>query len=157
MADRCYSTLVCADRDKDIFEKLGYRLEESQALSADGNEIPGAVVMVDEAANNGNYDELTTLTGIPFFVCNGCCRGAYGDHLLVSDGKDWHCSEALHESSYPAVSVGFRGVIRDSEVDEAREYWKVHASALAAIKRAGLNRSAGRKQPGRSDFQLRSD
>jgi hypothetical protein len=39
MSDRCYSTLVCAERDKDIFEKMGYRLEESQALSEDGNEI----------------------------------------------------------------------------------------------------------------------
>jgi len=66
MGDRCYSTLVCAERDRDVFEKMGYRLEESQALSPDGNEIPGAVVMVDEEATNGNYDELTALTGIPF-------------------------------------------------------------------------------------------
>ena len=55
---------------------MGYRLEESQALSVDGNKIPGAVVMVDEEANNGNYDELTTLTGIPFLVCDGSCPGA---------------------------------------------------------------------------------
>jgi hypothetical protein len=145
MGDRCYSTLVCAGPDKDIFEKLGYRLEESQALSANGNEIPGAVVMVDEEADNGNYDELTALTGTPFLVCNGCCRGAYGDHLIVSDGKDWHYSEALHGSNYPTVRVEFGGVIRDSEVDEAREYWKVYESALAAIKRAALNRAPGRK------------
>jgi hypothetical protein len=145
MGDRCYSTLVCAGPDKDIFEKLGYRLDDSRPLSADGNEIAGAVVMVEEAANNGNYDELTTLTGIPFFVCNGCCSGAYGDHLIVSDGKDWHYSEALHESNYPAVRVEFGGLIRDSEVEEARKYWKVYVSALAAIKRAALNHPAGRK------------
>jgi len=65
MADRCYSTVVCAQRDKDIFEKMGYRLEGSEAMSADGNEIPGAIVMVDEEANEGNYDELTALSGIP--------------------------------------------------------------------------------------------
>ncbi len=53
MSDRCYSTLVCAERDKDVFEKMSYRLEESKALSADGNEIQGAVVMVDEQANYG--------------------------------------------------------------------------------------------------------
>jgi len=41
MGDRCCSTLICAERDKDVFEKMGYRLEESQALPADGNEIPG--------------------------------------------------------------------------------------------------------------------
>jgi hypothetical protein len=145
MGDRCYSTLVCAGPDKDIFEKLGYRLEDSRPLSADGNKISGAVVMVEEAADNGNYDELTALTDIPFFVCNSCCPGAYGDHLIVSDGRDWHYSEALHESNYPAVRVEFGGVIRDSEVDEAREYWKVYESALAAIKRAALNRAPVRK------------
>ena len=88
---------------------MGYRLEESQALSVDGNKIPGAVVMVDEEANNGNYDELTALTGIPFLVCNGSCPGAYGDHLIASDGKKWHYSEAPHESNYPAARVEFGG------------------------------------------------
>jgi hypothetical protein len=134
MGDRCYSTLVCAERDKDVFEKMGYRLQESRALSVDGGEIPGAVVMAAEEANNGNYDELTALTGIPFIVCNGSCRGAFGDHLIVSDGKEWHYSEALHESNYPAVRVEFGGVIRDSEVNDARKYWTLYLTAVAAIK-----------------------
>src|SRR6267143_5371196 len=141
MGDRCYSTVVCGKRDKYVFEKMGYRLEESQALSADGNEIPGAVVMVDEQANYGHYDELTALTGIPFLVCGSSCPGAYGDHLIVSDGKEWHYSEALHESNYPAVRVEFSGVIRDSEVEDAREYWMVYSTAVAAIKRAGRQRT----------------
>ncbi len=92
-----------------------------------------ALVMVDEEANNGNYDELTALTGIPFLVCNGSCPGAYGDHLIVSDGKEWHYSEALHESNYPAVRVEFGGVTRDSEVNDARKYWMVYSAAVAAI------------------------
>jgi hypothetical protein len=136
MGDRCYSTVVCAERDKDVFEKMGYRLQEWQALSVDGGEIPGAVVMAAEEANNGNYDELTALTGIPFIVCNGSCPGAFGDHLIVSDGKEWHYSEALHESNYPAVRVEFGGVIRDSEVNDARIYWTLYLTAVAAIKRA---------------------
>ena len=136
MGDRCYSTLVCAERDKDVFEKMGYRLQEWQALSVDGREILGAVVMAAEEANNGNYDELTALTGIPFIVCNGSCPGAFGDHLIVSDGKEWHYSESLHESNYPAVRVEFRAVIRDAEVNYARKYWKLYLTAVAAIKRA---------------------
>jgi hypothetical protein len=142
MGDRCYSTLVCAERDKDVFEKMGYRLEESQALSADGNEIPGAVVMVDEGANNGNYEELTSLTGIPFLVCGSSCPGAYGDHLIVSDCKERHYSEALHESNYPAVRVEFGGLIRAPELDDARKYWNVYSTAVAAIKRAALHRAS---------------
>jgi hypothetical protein len=101
---------------------MGYRLGESQALSADGNEIPGAVVVVDEKANNGHYDELTALTDFPFLACNGSCLGAYGDHLIVSNGKEWHYSEALRESNYPAVRVELGGVIRSAEVDDARKY-----------------------------------
>ena len=92
--------------------------------------------MVDEEANNGHYDELTSLIGIRSPVCGGSCPGAYGDHLIVSDGKEWHYSEALHESNYPAVRVEFGGVIRSSEVDDARKYWTVYSTALAAIKRA---------------------
>lgn len=136
MGDRCYSTVVCAERDKDVFEKMGYRLQESQALSVDGGEIPGAVVMAAEEATNGNYDELTALTGIPFIVCNASCPGAFGDHLIVSDGKEWHYSEALHESNYPAVRVEFGGLIRDAEVNDARKYWTLYLTAVAAIKRA---------------------
>jgi hypothetical protein len=133
--------LVCAKRDKDIFEKIGYKLKQSQALTADGDEIPDAVVMVDEEANNGHYDELTNLTDIPFLVCNGSCPGAYGDHLIVSDGKEWYYSEALHESNYPAVRVESGGVIQNSEVDSARKYWTVYSTAVAAIKRAASQRT----------------
>jgi hypothetical protein len=136
MGERCYSTLVCAGRDKDIFEKMGYRLEESKALSADGKDIPGAVVMVDDQANYEHYDKLTGLTGIPFLVSGSACPGAYGDHLIVSDGKEWHHSEALHESNFPAVRVEFGGLIRDSEVDDARNYWRVYATAVAALSHA---------------------
>lgn len=135
MGERCYLTLVCAKQDKDVFEKMGYRLEESKPLSGDGKEIPGAVVMVDEQANYGHYDDLTTLISIPFLVCGGSCPGAYGDHLIVSDGKEWHHSEALHESSYPAVRVEYGGVIRGSEVDGARKYWMAHSTAVDATKR----------------------
>src|SRR4029077_12772672 len=135
MSDRCYSTLVCAERDKDNFEKMGYRLEESQALSADGDEIPCAVVMVDEEANNGHYDELTALTAMPFMACNGSCPGAYGDHLIVSDGKEWHYCEALHESNYPAVRGEVGGGIQRSEAAHERKYWTVYSAAVAAISR----------------------
>lgn len=143
MGDRCYSTLICAERDKDIFEKMGYRADESKALSVDGNEIPGAVVMVNEEANNGHYDDLTALTGAPFLACNGSCPGAYGDHLIVSDGQEWHYSEALHESNYPAVRVEPGGIVQHSEVDDARKYWHIYESAVATI-RTTATKVAGR-------------
>jgi len=142
MGDRCYSTLVCAERDKDVFEKMGYRLDDSKALPADGKEIPRAVVMVDEQANYGHYDELTALTGITFLVCGSACPGAYGDHLIVSNGKEWHHSDALHESNYAAVRVEFGGVIRGSELDDARNYWNMYSTAVTVIKRAALHRAS---------------
>jgi hypothetical protein len=65
--------------------------------------------MVDDRANYGHFDALAALTGIPFLVCGSSCPGAYWDHLIVSDGKLWHLSEALHESNYPAVRVEYGG------------------------------------------------
>jgi hypothetical protein len=134
MSDRCCSTLVCAERDRHVFEKIGYKLQESQAQSVDGDEIQGAVVMTAGEADNGNYDELTSLTSVPFIVCNGSRPGVFGDHLIVSDGKEWHYSEALYESNFPAVRVGSGGIVRHSEVDDARKYWRVYESAVAIIR-----------------------
>jgi hypothetical protein len=140
MGDRCYSILICARPDKDVFEKMGYQADDSEALTVQGHKIPGAIVMVDEEANGGHYDELTTLTGVPFLVCNGSCPGAYGDHLLASDGAGWDYAEALHESNYPAVRVEPEGMVQWSEVEEAKKYWKVCASAVTAMKTAALGR-----------------
>ena len=126
MGERCYSTLVCAERDKEFSRKWAIELEQSKPLAVNGKKIRGAVVMVDDEANYGHYDELTDLKGVPFLVCGGSCPGAYGDHLIVSDGEEWHHSEALHESNYPAVRVGMPGAFRDSELDDARKYWTVY-------------------------------
>lgn len=68
MADRCTSTAICSNVDRRSFETLGYRLDPAQALKLDGEEIPGAVVMIDEQAAGYHYDELTALSGIPFVV-----------------------------------------------------------------------------------------
>ena len=135
MSDRCYSTLICARPDASVFEKMGYIIQDAQALTVDGDDIPGAVVMISEEAENGKYDELTSLVGAPFIVCNGCCPGSFGDHLIASNGTRWHYCEALQESSYPAVRVDPDGIIQQSEVDDARKYWAVYKDAIAIIKR----------------------
>jgi hypothetical protein len=137
MSDRCYSTLICARQDASLFEKLGYTIQDAQVLTVDGDDIPGAVVMISEEAENGKYDELTSLAGAPFIVCNGCCPGSFGDHLIVSNGERWHYCEALHESSYPAVRVSPDGTVQQSEVDDARKYWAVYKDAIAIVKRTG--------------------
>ena len=64
---------------------------------------------------------------MPFLACGSACPGAYGDHLIVLDGKEWHQSVALHESNYPARRGGIR--IRDSDADDARKYWRVYWNA----------------------------
>jgi hypothetical protein len=43
MSERCSSTLICAERDKTVFEKIGYRVENAQAITPDLDEIPGAM------------------------------------------------------------------------------------------------------------------
>jgi len=56
MSDRCYSTLVCAEREKDVFEKIGWPTFRLQFLfSASGRYehflIPGAVCLRQHAAD----------------------------------------------------------------------------------------------------------
>ena len=135
MADRCFSTLICAKADQNIFEEMGYKTDESQALTVDGDEMPDVQVMVDEEAAGGNYDELTALKGVPFLVSNTGCRGAFGDHLLVSDGENWSYAESLHESNYPAVRVNRDGGVSNEDLENAQKYWHVYAAALEAFKR----------------------
>jgi len=135
VADRCFSTLICAKADQNLFGKMGYKTDESQALTVDGDEMPDVQVMVDEEAAGGNYDELTALKGVPFLVSNTGCRGAFGDHLLVSDGENWSYAESLNESNYPAVRVNRDGGVSDEDLENAQKYWQVYAAALEAFKR----------------------
>lgn len=137
MSDRCYSTLVCSKRDQGTFEKMGYRLDDSTAMDAMGDEIAFAIVMVDDGAPGGHYDELTSLAGVPYIACNGSCPRVFGDHLLASDGKEWSYAEALHESSYPAVRVDPNGTVKWSEVNEASKYWSAYRGAIAVLKARG--------------------
>ena len=139
MADRCFSTLICAKADQNIFQEMGYKVDESLALTVDGHEIPDVQVMIDEEADGGHCDELTALRGVPFLVSNTGCSGVFGDHLLASDGENWSYVESLHESNYPAVRVNRHGGISDEDLENAGTYWQVYTAALEGFKRrAGL-------------------
>ena len=134
MADRCFSTLICAKTDQNTFQEMGYKADESQALTVDGEEIPGVQVMIDEEAAGGHYDELTALKGVPFLVSNTGCSGVFGDHLLASDGENWSYVESLHESNYPAIRVNRGGGISDQDMENAYGYWQVYTAALETFK-----------------------
>jgi len=134
VADRCFSTLICAKTDQNTFQEMGYKADESQALTVDGEEIPGVQVMIDEEAAGGHYDELTALKGVPFLVSNTGCRGVFGDHLLASDGENWSYVESLHESNYPAVRVNRDGGISNEDMENALKYWQIYTATLEAFK-----------------------
>ena len=138
MADRCFSTLICAKTDQNTFQEMGYKADESQALTVDGEEIPDVQVMIDEEAAGGHYDELTALKGVPFLVSNTGCRGVFGDHLLASDGENWSYVESLHESNYPAVRVNRDGGISDEDMENAHRYWQVYTATLEAFKQRAI-------------------
>jgi hypothetical protein len=145
VADRCTSTLICAQRDQLVFEELGYRLDSAESLTIDGEEISGAIIMIDEQAASGHYDELTALKGVPFMVSNTARRGAFDDHLLVSDGQDWAYAEVLCDSHYPAVRVSRGGSIAPGDLADARTYWRVYARPLKTIEERGRHSSALRR------------
>jgi len=134
MSDRCSSTLICAKSDAATFESMGYRPDTAQAVAFNGGNIPDVVVMVEPEATGGHYDELTRLKGVPFLVSNTACPGAFGDHLLASDGREWSYAEALWESNYPAVRVTPDGLISSEDLNTAAGYWRVYHAALEAFK-----------------------
>ena len=133
MSDRCSSTILCSSADQEVFERLGYRLEDTQPRTFDGDEATGAVIMTDDEASGGHYDELTAMRGIPFVARNTACPGVWGDHLIASDGREWAYTEALYESNYPAVRVSRDGRTLDEDLDASRLYWRVYANALESI------------------------
>lgn len=134
MPSRCRSTLICAEAERAIFETLGYHDDSTEPLSIDGEKIPGAILMVDEEAPGGHYDELTRLKEVPFVVANAACPGDIEDHLLASDGRDWVYVEALCESWYPAVRVSRGGEVWPSDLAQARSYWRVYDHAVEQLK-----------------------
>jgi len=134
MGDRCYSTVICSVKDQATFEALGYRCEAAEAVTFEGENIPNVLVMVAPEASQGNYDELTGLKGVPFLVSNAASPGAFGDHLMASDGKEWSYAEALWESNYPAVRVKPEGEILSEDLKSATDYWRIYYAALEAFK-----------------------
>ena len=92
-------------------------------------------VMIDEEAAGGHYDELTTLSEVPFLVSNGACLGAFGDHLMASDGRQWSYVDALNESNYPAVRVNRDGSVSGEDIQNACRYWRLYEAALDAFKK----------------------
>ena len=138
MADRCFSTLICAKTDQITFQEIGYKADESQALTVDGEEMQDVHVMNDEEAAGGHYDELTALKGVPFLVSNTGCRGVFGDYLLASDGENWSYVETLHESNYPAVRVNRDGGISPRDMETAYGYWRVYTATLEAFNQRAI-------------------
>lgn len=135
MVDRCTSTAICSKADQKTFGTLGYRFDASRVLNLDGEEISNAIIMIDEQAAGGHYDELTALKDLPFVVSNSACPGVFGDHLMVSDGAVWVYTEALVESNYPAVRVNPGGEVLSADLATARSYWQVYARMIKAFEK----------------------
>jgi hypothetical protein len=139
MPSRCRSTLICGEADRAVFETLNYCEESAEPLSVDGEKIAGAILMVDEEAPGGHYDELTRLKEVPFVVANAACPGAIEDHFLVSDGGVWVYVEALYESWYPAVRVSRGGKVWPNDLAEAHSYWRVYDRAIEQLNKRESN------------------
>jgi hypothetical protein len=133
VSDRCSSTILCASADQEAFEALGYRLGDAKARGFDGEEVPGAVIMIDHDAPGGHYDELIAMKGTAFVAHNTACPGVWGDHRIASDGRAVAYAEALHESNYPAIRVNPEEGILEDDLNAARSYWQVYANAMKTI------------------------
>ncbi|HEV2416509.1 MAG TPA: hypothetical protein VGX94_01765 [Terriglobia bacterium] len=144
MSDRCSSTVLCSVGNQEVFQRLGYRRQEAEALTFEGNEIAGAVLMTDDEAVGGHYDDLTSMKGIPFVASNTACPGVWGDHLIASDGHECVYVETLAESNYPAVRVNPDGEVLPADLVTARSYWQVYNRALRVFEERARHSTSAR-------------
>ena len=77
MGDRCYMTLTCRPQDVEVFEAIGFGVEDDDLG-------PGAVEMVDEEANYANRSEMPT--DRVYFGFHGA-GDTYGPERFACDGE----------------------------------------------------------------------
>lgn len=145
MADYCISTLICAKQDRAVFQAMGYGLDSAEAFVVGGEPLSDGLVMIDDHAAGGHYDELTKLEGVPFVASNTACAGAFGDHLLASDGKEWAYVEALCDSQFPAVRVNREGGTSAADLADARSYWRVYDRTIRVLRQRAVSTAAGKE------------
>ena len=113
MGDRCYSHVTTKKEHLELFDKIGYYLEEDL-----GNDT---VELVDEEANYANYNCLMELEGIVFIAWNGS-GGEYGEASQVSDGKTTLEANFLHDGVGPTIEVGEDGEVHQDQLKQARDF-----------------------------------
>jgi len=129
MSDCCYMSLVCRGEHLQVFEDMGFRVEEERA--------DGTVYMIDEQANFANDSDLRGLEGrgIPFHAENGP-GGEYGDGRYACDGERVEQVDCIHGGELPAVEVGEDGEPDADQLYVVHEYYGVLAAAKKAIGEA---------------------
>jgi hypothetical protein len=127
MSDNCCVEIICAPQHAKVFEEEVGLPQQHRDLSS--VTVPkGLVFMMVEEADNGAYDELSSLKDIPFFGSHGC-GDAYGPAIFASDGQTFIYMETLFGRSTPAVLVYANGEMDKLSLRDAKAYWKVLARA----------------------------
>lgn len=121
MSDRCYMRLQCRRKDANFFEELGF------VEDGDGD-LESLVVMVDDQAAGGHYDDLECHPpkGVPFWGFHGSGI-EYGAELFASDGEEYAAIDCSEQGD-PMARIGFypQGpVVSEVDLREAQAYDRI--------------------------------
>jgi hypothetical protein len=82
MGDRCYMQLTCREKDRGVFEELGFHVESEW----DESEFPNCFEMIDYEANYAHGGELPS--DVVYFGTHAAGEG-YGAESFACDGKTY--------------------------------------------------------------------
>ena len=125
MGDRAYAEVICRAEDVEVFEHLGFGVQEYW------KELPpGVSFLVDEEANYGNCSSLRELAERGcVFIARHDAGGDYDAARLVSDGETFSEVDAMVHEPRPCVAVNANGLVDKKQLRAVMRYWRAVAQA----------------------------
>jgi hypothetical protein len=134
MGDRTYSWVDVLEKDLPVFEELGY---DTEFVSIERcRNAAGAIRVVDEEANYGNFDELLKLAkkGHVFQAWHDA-GDSYPAALIVSDGEGF---ESVFSDTNLNMLAPFNddGLLSEETLAHVMRFTKIRQNMAAKMKAA---------------------
>ena len=131
MGDRCRMEVTCREKDRKVFEDLGF----SDEYVDDPDNGDGTVTLMDFEANYAHCNDLVRLQdeGIPFVAFNDA-GGDYGPGRTACDGKRLVEGPANENNDLVAI-VGEEGRPSQDDLENVKKYLEVEKAAYRAMGR----------------------
>ena len=124
MSDRCYMTVTCMTKNKEIFEDLGFEVMED----TENGEI---ITLEDQSANYAHSRDMPC--NIPYYGSH-CAGSSYGPMRFACDGAEYFEVSEMGDSGAICVEVDHNGDVAPESVHHVKQYLRVVAQVCALFK-----------------------